>query len=340
MVTLREVAAAAGVSLMSVSRAIRNQPGVSAETRERILALAAELGYVPPRFALELAPGTRQTRIAGVVIPQLEHTIFPTMLNSMEQVLGGGGYRLLLCCSYGNPLREQHDIAALLEDRVDGLIWSPATLNESVPAARQIRKRQLPLVFLDRKLPGIAAEAVISDDFGGALRAVTHLAAQGCRRIAMLTTERSSWVSRERERGYMRALAGAGLALPAGSPLPCGDTTAAGRAGMAELLARPEPPDAVFAFNDPLVIGAYMLLRERRMAIPGTVALCGFSGAAETALTAVPLSTVRQDGAALGRRAALALLTQLRRGEPGPGRDRMVPTELLIRASSTLDAGR
>ena len=176
-VTIQDIAKAAGVSQMTVSRAIRGQPGVSEQLQQKISSLAMSMGYVPNRSLQELGRN-RSSMTVGVILPYLGNTIFAEILENIEIVLSSYGYRILLCCTYNNLIKEFHDISALLERQVDGIIWAPLHMKNSLPAARIIKKQRCPLVFVDRKMPNWNADSVLVDDFDGALALTRHLIEQ------------------------------------------------------------------------------------------------------------------------------------------------------------------
>lgn len=332
--TLRDVAAAAGVSAMTVSRVLHGKPGVGPALHARIAALAERMGYVPHRTAYPLGrPGGTMT--VGVVIPQLANTIFPDMLQAVEAVLSASGYRILLCCTYDNPIKEFHDIAALLERQVDGLVWAPVLMTESLRAAERVRGQGCPLVFLDRIIPGFPTDAVRVDDGEGASTLTRHLLQRRYRKIAYLGPRLESHVARERREGVRRALEDAGVPPRPEWTVAIGADIDAGRAGIERLLSLPTPPEAVVCFNDPLAVGAQMAMLARGLDIPGDMALTGFSDAVEASIARVPITSMRQDGPALGRAAAELLLSRLVNPSIRPVPvERVLPTHLVVRAST------
>ena len=333
-VTIRDVAAAAGVSLMTVSRAIHGRPGVGEELQRKIATLAAEMGYVPNRIAGQLGQ-QKSPMTVGVVIPHLANTIFPDILQSIETVLSANGYRILLCCSYNNPIKEFQDVSALLERQSDGIIWCPVLLDESRRAAELIRSQHCPLVFLDRRLPEFPADAALVDDFNGMLSAVRHLTGQGISRIAYLGPRLESYVARERRSGFLAALAEAGVPAREEWMLRIGSDIASGRSGAARLLEAGEVPEAVCCFNDPLAIGVEQELLERGVPVPEQVALTGFSGTVESEIAQVPVTSVFQDAPGLGTAAAELLLNRMINPEVKlTPVERVLKTHLIVRASS------
>ncbi|QSH42260.1 LacI family DNA-binding transcriptional regulator [Lentisphaerota bacterium ZTH] len=333
-VCLKDVAEKAGVSIMTVSRAVHNKPGVSKELRLKLLKIADTMGYVPVRLAGDYQNRSR-TMTIGIVLPHIEHTIFPAMLCAAEEVFSNNGYRIFLCCTYENSVKEFHDISALLERQVDGIIWSPATVKESSRAASIILKQKCPLVFMDRMIPDINADSVVVDDYEGAYNAVSHLILQGCRRIAHLTSRSESWVSLERRRGYQQALLDNSLEISEELIVAAGSDVNSGVCGLEKLLNAEADMDAVFCFNDPLAIGAYKALTRKNINIPSEVAVMGFSATFATEIAAVPISTVFQDASGIGRQAAVTLLSRI--GNPYsilPARKQVLSTHLITRSST------
>lgn len=309
-IKIADIARAANVSLMTVSRVINGKSGVSTAVRHKIEKLANDLGYVPSRPSFPLGQkGSSKT--VGVLIPHLANTIFPVILQNIENILSLDGYRILLCCTYNDPIKEFHDVSALLERQVDGIIWSPVLMKESDKSARLILKQKCPLVFLDRIIPHISADSVLVDDFEGAYAATLHLLKQGIRRIAHLAPRTDSYVAHERKRGYLAALSRYRIAEKDAMILKVGSEVQHGKTGMAHLLDKGNKIEAVFCFNDPIALGAYITLREYKVKVPEEVALIGFSATIESELTDVPISSVYQDAPNLGITAANLLLNRM-----------------------------
>ncbi len=335
-ITLADIAFAAGVSAMTVSRAINGRPGVSEDERKRIAELVNAMNYVPRRTARELSSG-RLSQTVGVVIPHIANTIFPEMLQNIENVLSSNGYRLLLCCSYNNPVKEFHEISALLERRVDGIIWSPIFMEESRNAAELIFREKCPLVFLDRRIPDVEADAVVVDDYEGALAMTGHLIRNGAATVGYLGARTFSYVAMERLRGYRDALKQHGIKENPLWIIDAGSDVAAGRSAAAELWSRKGPrPEALFCFNDPLALGTEQELLNLGVKIPDELLLGGFSNTLESEIARVPISSVFQDAANLGRTAASMLLSRMisvnYRVSPST---RVIKTHLVVRESSS-----
>lgn len=332
-VSLKDIAEACGLSVMTVSRALRDTKVVKPQTRERILEAAREMGYVPNRLASSF--GRQKTMTVGLVIPDLEHSIFPTLIKGIEGALSGEGYNLLLCCAYNRPEKEEREIQSLLERRVDGIILAPASAASSADAVSRIQAMRVPCVFVDRIVPGLELDAVTVDDFEGALQVVSHLIEQGYSRIAHIGGPEGVWTAEERLRGYRKAMAQAKRPVRAEHIIRASLTVEEGEAAMERLLDLPERPDAVFCVNDPTALGAYKTIRRRGLRLPGEIGLAGFSATLESELLETPLTTVAQDAAALGRQAAALLLTRMQ-GESAPPHPvhEVVKTRLIVRQST------
>lgn len=309
-VTLQDIADAAGISQMTVSRAIRGHPGVREDLQKKIADLALSMGYVPNRSLKEL--GSQRTSMSvGVVLPYLGNTIFAEILESIESVLSSYGYRILLCCTYNNLIKEFHDISALLERQVDGIIWAPLHLKDSIPAAKIIKRQRCPLVFVDRIIPDWKADGVLTDDFNGALELTRHFISEGYTKIAYVGAAQNSYVESKRRAGYMEGMREKLLPIRDEWILRGKTDFSAGKQAAADLLKCREIPEAALCFCDTLSIGVEMGLLEHGISIPGTMALAGFSGTREMEITKVPITGIFQDAVVLGKTSAEFLLKRM-----------------------------
>ena len=332
--TLRDIAKAANVSMMSVSRALRGGVGVSGELRTRITRLAEELGYVPNRLSYELGQ-QKNTMTVGVVIPHFGNSFFTSILQQIEATLFTHGYRILLACSFNNPIKEFHDISALLERQVDGIIWAPVVYDEGRRAAELIMKQNCPLVFIDRKIPGINTDSVVVDDRHGALSAMRHLTSMGIRKIAYFGARLDSYVTQERRSGYLAGLREAGIEVHGDWMFRTGNDMIAGQSAVAQLLEQKDPVEAIFCFNDMLAVGTELELLSRGIRIPEDIMLVGFGGVFESGIVRVPITSVHQDENALATAAAELLLTRMNNPTMKlPSVERVIPTSLIVREST------
>lgn len=333
-ITLHDIAKAAGVSQMTVSRAIRGEPGVSKKLQNDIAALAQSMGYVPNR-SLQDSSRRNSSMTVGVVLPYLGNIIFAEILENVESVLSLYGYRILLCCTYNNLIKEFHDISSLLDRQVDGIIWAPLHVEDSLQCAKIIMKAHVPFVFVDRKIPGCKADSVTTDDFDGALELTRHLLDGGFRKIAYAGSSQESYVEYERRKGFLRGMEERRLPVRDEWIWRGGVDIACGREAAARLLECRERPDAVLCFNDRLSIGMEMGLLENGIRIPEDMALAGLSGTLEMEIIRVPITGIFQDPVFLGRNAAEFLLKRMINHRIRLQPENLVfPIRLVVRESS------
>ncbi|WP_314613006.1 LacI family DNA-binding transcriptional regulator [Streptomyces stackebrandtii] len=333
--TLEEVAARAGVGRGTVSRVINGSPKVSEQAKAAVERAVAELGYVPNRAARALA-GSRTDAVA-LVIPETEARLFaePYFLDIIRGVsaeLADADKQLLLTLIRSEQERQRFE-QYLAAQRVDGVLL--VSVHGDDPLPDQVRALGLPAVLNGRRREDERVAFVDSDNTGAGRTAVAHLAARGRRGIATITGPLDMYVARCRLDGYREGLADAGLA-PDEELVANGDfTEEGGRRAMRELLDRRPDLDAVFAASDVMAAGARAVLRAAGRRVPEDVALVGVDDSAVARHMDPPLTSVRQPIEEMGRTMARLLLQEIAApSEPDEQPRRMLPTELVVRASS------
>ena len=335
-VSLTNIAQQLGLSTSTVSRALANHAGISADTKARVRQAAEDLHYLPNHLAASLRKGRSNT--LGVIVPHINGYFFPAVMNGIERIASEAGFNVMMCQSNEDVRREQQNIATLLAAQVEGILLSlSATTHQQVGHFEQVQQQGTPLVFFDRMPELPHSTAVVLDDFKGAYQAVTHLIEQGCRRIAHLAGPQHLNTSRNRFLGYQEALRAHGLPLDERLvyALPLSNL-ASGRAGMNHLLALPTPPDAVFAAYAFSAAGALEVLHERGLRVPQEVALACFSNEPFTTMTQPSLTAVDQRAEQMGETAVRLLLQLLKRGPGYMPPHIVLKPELLVRDSSLL----
>lgn len=328
-ITLKDVAARAGVSYATVSRVLADKPHIRAETRDRVLAAVAQLGYKPNRAARSLK--TRRTRLIGILISDIRYDFFPPLVRAVEDVAAGAGYSLFLCNTDENSDREARYIDLLIEENVAGVLIAPT--REDSPAVQRLLDADIPVVVVDRRLKTAAVDTVVIDNFAAAYQLTTHLIDNGYRRIAALLGSISATTARERYAGYQSALAD--------HDLPCHDdyirigapTMDNGIAFTETLLSLPTRPDAIFASNHLLASGAFQAIRAAGLHIPDHVALVAVDNPAWTAFIEPGMTVVAQPSSQVGQIAADLLIKRIQ-DRDRPPQQIMLPADLIIRASS------
>jgi LacI family transcriptional regulator len=331
--TMKDIARSLGVSVVTVSKVLRNHSDISAETRKRVLLRMKELNYQPNPAARALVTG--RTNLIGLIVPDLLHPFFAQVAKGISGQLRTQEYSMIIASSEDDPNLEQREIDQMLARRVDALIL--ASTQSSRESLRRVEERKIPCVLLDRRIPGVSASFVGNDDVMAGSLATTHLIEAGCRTIAHLGGSDVSTAT-DRQTGYCMALVKGGLSLPTeyivryGSGDDSGD--AAGYKGMKRLLALNPKPDGVFCCNDPIAMGAMRAILEAGLRIPEDVAIVGCGNLHFDDLLRIPLSSVDQDSAGLGANAAKLALSFIKRKSNTPLKSLLLPVNLVVRASS------
>lgn len=327
--TIHDVAALAGVSIATVSKALNDQGRMTAETRERVLRAAKELNFRPNALARGLH--SKRSFTVGLLTDDVYGRFALPVMQGVTEGLIDHGVSVFLCALEDNPVLAQNHLDALMEKQVDGIIV----------AGRRV-DRILPVNFGGLTVPVVHVMSegepervsYLPDEEQGARAAVAHLLARGRRRIAHVTGPERFRVARERAEGWQAALAEAGLRPQGPGPMFGRWAEAWGHAAVAALWAAPEVPDAVFCGNDQIARGVMDGLRERGVRVPEDVAVVGFDNweiVAEE--TRPPLSSVDMNLRELGRQAGLTLLHIINGEDEVPGIRRQ-PCTLKVRASS------
>ncbi len=331
--TINDLAAKLKLSPSTVSRALRDHPDISRKTKDRVLEMAAKTHYQPNLIAQSLQ--NRRSNNIGVIVPEIRNTFFSTVISGIEEVAYEAGYTIMVCQSADTSKREIINIKALAANRVAGMLVSISQQTTNYDHLQMVIQQGIPLVLFDRVAESLDVSKVIVDDYAGAYSAVQHLLERGRKRIAHIGGTSALSVSRQRRAGYEAALRDHGLPLLSELCLYGGYHEEDGRAGAEKLRKLAEPPDAIFAINDPVAIGAFIYLQEQGVKIPDDVALVGYSNNPNTALVRPRLTTVNQPAFEIGRRAATLLLQKFTVEADIHATETIVlPTELVVRESS------
>jgi LacI family transcriptional regulator len=331
MIRLKDIAARAGVSIMTVSKVLRDEPDISAATKARIRAMAEEMGYVPHTHARSLR--YRSSRLFGLLISTATNPVYARMVMAIEESCQQHGYDLLIGHSLNEPAREEAFIKRCLARRVDGLFITPVyRLNPAAPAYASLLRHRIPTVILGhRALFCEKFPSVETDDMAASASATRYLLELGHRRIAFLTGPRVSPAAQERYEGYRRALKEAKLDADEGLVFHAGSTVEEGRKAALQMLNERCDATAVQAHNDLVAIGAGEILLDQGIRIPEQMSLVGFGNVLLAEHFRVPLTTVRQPKYRLGV-AAVESMLQLLKGEPPP--HKRLPAEIIRRRST------
>jgi LacI family transcriptional regulator len=329
MPTMREVAEKAQVSPTTVSHVINNTRFVSEDVRDRVLAVMKELGYRPNALARSLRRGITFT--IGLILPDSANPFFAEVGRSIEESAFQYGYNVILCNTEGSYDREQIYVDLLIEKQVDGLIFVAA--GDQSESLRSLLEEDVLVVLIDRRVPGIDVDVVLSDNRQGGYLATRHLIDLGHSRIACLAGPSNVTPSSERVTGYLQALREAGLA-PDEKLIVSGNFRAeSGFQIIQDLLRLPEPPTAVFASNDLMAIGAMRAAAQNGLRVPEDISIVGFDDIELASYVIPALTTVRQPKSEMGKAAVELLIRQTKTGK-GSADYTMLENKLIIRDST------
>ncbi len=329
MANIKDVALLAGVSSTTVSHVVNRTRFVKEASRIRVEEAVRELGYVPSAVARSLKHNT--TRTFGVLIPNNSNPYFAEIIRGVEDRCFNAGYNVILCNSNDDPVREASYLRVLAEKRVDGLVLVASHRDASLRKA--LVELKIPLVLLDREIPGLACDLVEVDHVLGGMIATRHLLGLGHRGVACISGPPELSPSSQRRAGWKRALAEAG-AMRRESDLARGDfSSRGGYLAMQSLLRRKPRPSAVFVCNDLMAFGALAAAHEAGIAVPEQLSIVGFDDIELAAFSTPPLTTVAQPKRQIGTTAADLLLERLESNRSEERRVILEP-QLKIRDSS------
>jgi len=336
-ITIRQLARLSGVSIGTVSRALNGYADVNPETRERIIRLAQELDYTPAAAARSLV--TQRSHVVGVFLetgeghPDLQHPFFHEVLVGVKNVIGAGGYDLLLFASErpGNGYGEHSYLKRARHHNVEGVVLFGVDADDD--EVRRLVRSEMACVGVDVELIGPKTEYVISDSASGIGSAMRHLHELGHRRIATITGMLDKKPGNDRLRAYRSELQALGLGFR-DEYVAYGDFyVETGHRAMARLLELDEPPTAVVTASDLMALGAIRAVAEAGLSVPHDVSIVGFDDIQLAGHVHPPLTTLRQDKAGLGAEAGRALLALID-GETDLPEAVTLPVELIVRGST------
>ncbi|MFA6455948.1 MAG: LacI family DNA-binding transcriptional regulator [Bacteroidota bacterium] len=329
--TIIDIAQKLNVSPSTVSRALSNHPDVKKETKDLVKKIAEELRYSPNPIARSLK-NSRSTTI-GVIVPEIKHDFFSSAISGIEDVAYQSGYTILVCQSNESYEREVVNTNVLMHQRVAGVIVSISQNTKSADHFQDLLRRKIPVVFFDRVIEGINASCVVIDDYKSAFDATTFLLDKGYSKIAHFAGPKELGICLHRKNGYMDALKQHGIILHNDYVRFGGLHEQDGYNSMDAMLKENVIPDAIFAVNDPVAIGAFQRIKESKLKIPDDIAIVGFSNNKITSLVDPQLTTVDQPSFEMGRKSAEILLSEIEDKSIEP-KSIVLNTNLIVRGST------
>ncbi|PWJ40202.1 LacI family transcriptional regulator [Sediminitomix flava] len=334
--TMQDIADRLGISKSTVSRALKDHPDISDETKQAVVKLAKELDFQPNTLALSLRQ--KKTNNIGVIIPEIVHDFFAKIITGVQEVAYNSGYNVIMCQTNESYEREKTDINALFSSRVDGMLISVAKETEDFSHITNIYNKGMPIVFFDRSCDLIHTSKVVTDDFDGAFQATEHLINQGCKHIAHLLGPKNLDISISRLEGYKAALTKYGIEINENLIVKCGEGTQEEAARVTDLILEEGDTkiDGIFANNDMAALGAMQSIKKHNLKIPDDIAVVGFSNWQLAEIVDPPLSSVSQSAYEIGIAATKLLLKEIESNENEEIKPetKVLKPQLVIRASS------
>lgn len=331
-ITIKDIARILGISASTVSRALKDHPDINADTKKAVNELAIQLKYHPNAVALSLKNSRSNT--IGVIIPEIVHYFFSSVISGIEDVASQKGFTVIICQSNESYEREVANARTLLSHRVDGVLVSVSKETHAADHLVELQEGGIPLVFFDRIAPDINADRVVIDDLEAAYKATRHLIEAGCTRIAHFAGPQSLVIGRDRLQGYLNALTEANLPID-NRLIAEADSYEKARNTVIKMMEEDLVPDGIFAVNDLTAIGAMQTIQKKGYRIPEDISIVGFSDGRFSGITDPNLTSVDQHGYEMGTTAAEMLFNRILTNESVYIPEiKVLNAELIIRGSS------
>ncbi|MBR1410108.1 MAG: LacI family DNA-binding transcriptional regulator [Prevotella sp.] len=333
--TMKDIAREFGISVATVSRALKDSPRISEERRRAIQNFAREHNFYPNAIGEALRHSrVMPQRLIGVIIPEFTHYYFSSILTGIEETASARGFQIMVALSREQYERETQICESFHRYKVCGVIVSQAKDTKNYDHYQKLLDAGIPMVFYDRICTGVNASRVVVDDYMGAMNAVTHLIEAGCKRIAFYGGPMQLEISKNRFNGYKDALLKHGLPVDENIVQICDNRDAAEEL-TPRLMAMDNPPDGYFAVNDDTAIGILYTLKYAGIKVPDDVQICGFTNGQRAVACDPMLTTVEQRGHRVGEEAATILMDKVEGLSPLEKIEkRVVRTRLVVRGTT------
>jgi LacI family transcriptional regulator len=331
-VTIKDIAKTLNISVSTVSRALRDTYDVNKDTREKVVALAAELKYKPNFNATGLAK--RSTHNIGIVLPYITNDYFSKVITGVQEVAYGKEFNITLFLTNDSSERELAITENLPISSLDGLLVSVSSNSNSYDHFRELMDNDLPIVFFDRVASDIKTSKVMQDDYNGAYEAVKHLIKNGYRRIAHISAPKELTIVQKRLQGYIDALQKHNIPVREEWIIYSGFSQESGEKDTYELLKCKVKPDAIFALNDRKAIGAMVALKNKKLIIGKEIGVIGFANDPIASVITPTLSTISVPAFDIGKISCELLFKHIKKRNFYP-QEITLPCELIVRESTS-----
>lgn len=330
-VTIKDIAKILGISPSTVSRALKDHPDISPRTKQLVQTFAEKVNYRPNALALSLRQS--KTNTIGIIIPEIVHHFFASVISGIEDIAYASGYKVMICQTNENYNREVLDTHALLDSRVDGILVSLTKTTHNVDHFKTLIENDIPVVFFDRVCNDIATDRVVANDAEGAKIATSHLISLGRKRIMHLAAPQHLLIGKKRKAGYCEALIENGLACNEELIIKC-DTRQEVFEKRDQILNLASSIDGIFAVNDSTAIATMQILQKAGYKIPDDISVIGFGDGPNATIAYPPLTTVEQKGYDIGKESVKLLLKRIEENNTTSDfQTRIFTPELIVRES-------
>jgi len=331
--TIHDIAKRLNFSASTISRALNNNPNISEASRKLIKKTAEEMGYRPNILAASFR--TKRTNTIGIVVPLINRHFFSSVISGIEEVAYKRGFTVTISQSNDNYVKEDKIVHTLFSNRVDGVIVSIGMNTTDFSHLKLFTDRNIPLVFFDRVVDEIEAHKIVVDDFGGSYLATKHLIEQGAKNLAHIGGPLNLQLYKNRQDGFYKAVKESGLEIDESLILNNSLTRQDGTIAIKKLIQNKKLPDAIFCANDTTALSVIIYLKEIGAKIPEDIMIVGFSNEPFSEVVTPSISTIRQPGFLMGKKAAELIIHQINNKKEKPVFETItMPTELIIRNSS------
>ena len=333
--TMKDIAKEFGISVATVSRALKDSPHISLERRKLIQQFARDHNFYPNFIGEALRSNhAMQSKVIGVIVPEFTHYYFSSILTGIEEAAAKRGYSIMVALSGEQYEREAHICESFLHYKVCGVIVSQAKDTLNYDHYQKLLDAGIPMVFYDRICTGFNVSRVVVDDYLGAFNAVNHLIGTGCKRIAFYGSPMNLEISKNRYNGYKDALLKHGMTIDEKLVCVC-DNRVDAETVTPEILSLETPPDGFFAVNDDTAIGILYTVKHAGYRVPEDISICGFTNGQRAIACDPMLTTVEQRGHRVGEEAAEILMDKVEGLSPiDKIEKRVVRTRLVIRGTT------
>lgn len=332
-ITIKDIARELGISPSTVSRALKDHPDISQETKKLVHELAKKLNYRPNMIALSLR--SQKSNVIGVIIPEIVHYFFSSVISGIEDVANEHGYSVMISQSLEDYEKEVSTCETFLNGFIDGLLISVTKETSDYSHLKRLEEEGIPIVFFDRMVEEIISDRVVIDDFGGAYQAIEHLIMQGRRKIVHFAGPQNRLIGQNRMNGYLKAMSDNGVYIDKNLIIPCDNFHSAVKETQ-KLIDSKVKFDSIFTVNDFTAVGAIKTLRKNGLNVPKDISVVGFGDEHIAEMIDPALTTIKQPGFDMGKKAMELLIKRINQVRPEPPITEVLKTNLVIRESSKI----